>query len=778
VSQFEISSDPPQAGSSLAAGAEIMTGCGEQAPSTHGAVVPDSERDRLYAAAVESSIHAFIVVELDGTITSWNPAAEQMFGYSAKEAIGKPIELIVPPEDAGKVAEFRAMVQRGEPQVRYEAVRIAKGGRKVNIVATLTPVKAPSGAVIGVCAILSDVTEQRLTEQMFGLAVESCPSGMIMSDPDGTIIMTNSATERLFGYDHGELLGQSIEILVPERLRERHRLFRHAFGAGPAASRRSRQMQGRRKDASEVAVEIALNTIQVDGRQVVLSVISDDSERQQIEEMKDEFIATVSHELRTPLTSIIGSLGLLLGGAAGPQTPAVTKLVSLAHANSQRLVRLINDMLDIEKIESGQVAFDFQVIDLRALVEHAIEANQDFAKQYHVQIRLDPDSTDATVRVDSDRIIQVLTNLLSNACKFSPTGSDVVIKIEPRDPAVRISVRDHGPGIPDDFKSRIFGKFAQADGCTTRQKSGSGLGLNIAKQIVARQGGQIGFDAAPGGGTVFHVDLPVVVAADTAPSAEAERIVSPRAMLCSSDLELLATLTGVLHTRGMPVDVVPTVKTAIASAERFAYSVVFIDLSPRDIDGVGLIRELRASSCCRATPIVAVVDNAAGLPPDLRYNDLKIEAWLAKPADRERLDAILGLIGLPGTVRPCILHVEDDDGMQQLVARRLQREFDIIPARSIEQAREKLASGRFHAALLDLTLPDGLGTDLLASLQDRSGTDIPVVVHSGYSTDPQVCARSDAVIAKSHTSISELAVILRRIVSARSNPASSRPAAT
>lgn len=225
--------------------------------------------------------------------------------------------------------------------------------------------------------------------------------------------------------------------------------------------------------------------------------------------VQEEFVATVSHELRTPLTSIAGALGLLTGGATGPLPPPALRLVSIAHSNVQRLLRLINDILDIAKFESGDMAFRFEPVDLRATIEQAAESNAAFAHQHDVRIRFDKASSRCAVWGDNDRLNQVITNLLSNAIKFSPSGAEVEIAIDRQETVARVTVRDHGTGIPEEFKPHLFDKFAQADSGNARQKSGSGLGLHIVRNIVAQHNGTVGFDDAPGGGTIFHVTIPL-----------------------------------------------------------------------------------------------------------------------------------------------------------------------------------------------------------------------------------------------------------------------------
>jgi signal transduction histidine kinase len=235
------------------------------------------------------------------------------------------------------------------------------------------------------------------------------------------------------------------------------------------------------------------------------------SERKRLERLKDEFVSTVSHELRTPLTSIAGSLGLLMGNDAGSLPKSAGRLLEIAQTNSARLVRLVNDILDIEKLESGRVVFDLKKIQVRPLIEQTADAIRGYAEGNRVKIRIEAAAAMDDIRADTDRLAQVLTNLLSNAIKFSPPDGEVVIAVEKETEvnAVRITVRDHGPGIPVDFKSRIFERFAQADATDARRKGGTGLGLSIAKQIIDRLGGEIGFADAPGGGTIFYVELPI-----------------------------------------------------------------------------------------------------------------------------------------------------------------------------------------------------------------------------------------------------------------------------
>jgi PAS domain S-box-containing protein len=362
----------------------------------------------------------------------------------------------------------------------------------------------------GIAQIVRNASPSGLAADAANMAVDACPNAMVLTDGAGRIVLVNAKTERLFGYARGELIGNTIEVLLPERLREGHVRTRREFTLNPVPRRigADRNLLGLRHDGREFPIEIGLYPIQRDRNAMVLSVIVDNAEGERTDRLKDEFVSTVSHELRTPLTSIAGSLGLLIGGAAGPLPEPALRLIRIAQNNSQRLVRLINDILDIEKIESGQIVFNFQRLSTRALVEQVIDANRGYADGFRVRVRLDEAAAAGEVYADPDRLSQVIVNLLSNAIKFSPPDGEVDVAIKEDRASVRVAIRDRGNGIPNEFRPRIFEKFAQADVTDARKKGGTGLGLSIVKQIVTRLGGTVGFADVPGGGTVFYFDLP------------------------------------------------------------------------------------------------------------------------------------------------------------------------------------------------------------------------------------------------------------------------------
>lgn len=320
--------------------------------------------------------------------------------------------------------------------------------------------------------------------------------GVLTIDVSGVVTFFSPGAERIFGYAAAEVQGKHVSLLMPGRDAEVPIL-----GAG-------REIEGQRKDGSLFPLEVAVSEVELRGQSVFVGVLRDISERKRVERMKSEFVSTVSHELRTPLTSIKGALGLLSGSQIGEVPLQVRNMLDIAYRNSQRLSFLIDDLLDMEKLVAGKMHFDMQIQPLRPLVEQALEANRAYGSGRGVELTLAEPAGDAMVMVDSQRLLQVLSNLLSNAIKYSPEHGTVEVGIQARDTLVRVTVADRGPGVPAEFRERIFQKFAQADSSDARRKGGTGLGLAITRELVERMGGQVGFDSVEGSGAVFHFELP------------------------------------------------------------------------------------------------------------------------------------------------------------------------------------------------------------------------------------------------------------------------------
>lgn len=350
-------------------------------------------------------------------------------------------------------------------------------------------------------------------ENKLRAVVDHAIDGLITIDGEGLIESFNPACERIFGYKAEEVIGQNIKSLMPEPYHSAHDGYLRNYlttGHAKIIGTTGREVSAKRKDGSVFPMDLAVSEFTIKGGRHFSGIVRDITERKEVERMKSSFISIVSHELRTPLTSIRGSIGLIRAGVAGALNPQLRDMLEIAHKNCERLILLINDILDIDKIESGEMRFDLKDESINPLVEQAIEANRAYGDKFDVQFVLTPLQQDAYVYVDADRFMQVLSNLLSNAAKFSHPGTQVEIGITREDGKIRITVRDYGIGICEKFHSRIFQKFAQADATSTRQKDGTGLGLHITQQLVHKMHGEVGFTSQEGKGSLFWLTLPDV----------------------------------------------------------------------------------------------------------------------------------------------------------------------------------------------------------------------------------------------------------------------------
>jgi PAS domain S-box-containing protein len=341
------------------------------------------------------------------------------------------------------------------------------------------------------------------------LFAERSPIAVLELDTESRIQQVNPAAENLFGYPPSDLIGKPANhLILPEYHEEFAKQWRELMQSRVPMS--GLKLRNPRRDGIAIVCEWTVTPL-VNAAGDIVAVIAqgrDITQQLEAERMKKEFTSTLSHELRTPLTSIIGSLQLINSGVLGDIDKDVLELTTIAERNGQRLLDLINDILDVEKIESGKLTLFVETLDLAELVAESITLNRAFADRFKVGLATVGDRQPVRVNADRKRLLQVMTNLISNAAKFSAEGSTVEVSMESADGMIRIGVHDRGPGIPESFRGRIFGRFAQADMSHTRQKGGTGLGLAICKRLLEMMGGKIGFSDRDGGGTTFWFELP------------------------------------------------------------------------------------------------------------------------------------------------------------------------------------------------------------------------------------------------------------------------------
>ena len=613
--------------------------------------------------------------------------------------------------------------------------------------------------------------ENRVAAQTKRLSavIDHVVDGIITISERGMVESFNPAARRIFGYGDAEVIGQNVKMLMPEPYHSEHDgyLDHYIKSSEKKVIGIGREVVGRRKDGSTFPMELAVSEVIIDNIRHFVGITRDITERKRIEQMQKEFISTVSHELRTPLTSIRGSLGLIMGGVAGELPEKAKSLLRIASSNSERLIDLINDILDMEKISAGKMHFDNVLTNLIPVVQQAVESNKGYADQLHVSFELDTGPDDVVmVSIDEKRMAQVMSNLLSNAAKYSPKNDRVEISIRAANDRVRICVHDHGNGILEEFKSRIFSKFAQADSSDTRQKGGSGLGLNITKAIVEQQGGSIGFDSDEGKGTTFYVDLPiwnedcrVETACNEAPSEK------PLVLIVEDDHDVSKLLSMMLDNEGYRCHQAFNYQEAMQQIQNNEYRAVTLDLMITGGTGLSLLTKLRENEATVDLPVIIMSAKANEGKLEVEGEAFAMVDWIEKPTDEKRLFEALrsGLSHMPVKGKR-ILHVENDHDIAMVVDTLLGDECQVIHASTLEHARQLVSNEVFDLVLLDIGLPDGSGLGLLPVI-NRKEHYTPVIIFSAQDTPPDIAARVQGILIKSQTDNEQLLKQINSVIS-------------
>jgi len=364
--------------------------------------------------------------------------------------------------------------------------------------------------VTGRTQYISSLVERRTLE--LESILDGAVEAIIIINNYGYIERVNPAACRLFKTSEQELIGENSKKIIPlledllfPSLNEQSNTVSHSTW-------KAIETQGICSDGGKLPIEIGLSKVELPDRRIYTCLIHDIAARKKVDKLKNEFVSTVSHELRTPLTSITGALGLLIGGAVPAVPDKAIDLLIIAKNNAERLGRLVNDILDIEKLEFGKLELDISGCDIHVLMQQAIDQNMGYAMKYGVRLDLDNEATAGkkiTVLADPDRFLQVMSNLISNAVKFSHMDGIVKVYTKATDKEITFYIEDFGTGIPPEFRKKIFQKFAQADSSDTRKRDGTGLGLSISRIIVERMGGTIDYTTQVDKGSVFFFSLPI-----------------------------------------------------------------------------------------------------------------------------------------------------------------------------------------------------------------------------------------------------------------------------
>ncbi len=482
----------------------------------NGAAEPRKEKSSSFSAiAVLDAAPANIyVVDADGFVVYANAAALMALGYAKHELVGSSIHSLVhcPEGDEhrlcrGDCASCAAISDHEQDVIEQTFYR--RHAQSFVAECSLSRMMFEDGT-IGAIVTFRDVSSDNRRERILDGLLREMPEPLIFCDNERKILFCNPAFTREFGYSEKAVVGRTTEFLYPSKEAFEAR-GKERFQLTAKQRREPYEQTYKRSDGTLFAGE-TVGSMLTDGNGESLGFfghIRDITERKRLEEVKAEFVATISHELRTPVTSIYGSLRLLNSGVAGDLPKSALKMVGLAARNSERLLKLVNEILDIEKLETGRMELSLAPFAVSEILPEVVYQNQAFGDLHNVELTLGC-IQNGTIILDRQRFVQVLANLISNAVKFSPPKTSVIVESIMKERSVRFQVTDKGPGIPPEFQPRLFEKFTQAAKSLNRGTGGSGLGLAIAKSFVEAMGGRIGFETRLGEGTCFWVEFPCV----------------------------------------------------------------------------------------------------------------------------------------------------------------------------------------------------------------------------------------------------------------------------
>jgi len=465
------------------------------------------ERCAMLTAIMNSSDDAIISKDLNGTVTSWNLAAERIFGFSPGEMIGNPIARLIPDDRLDEEALIQDRLIKGDKVDPFETMRLTSTGRLLQVTLTISPVIDFSGNIIGISKIVRDITSAKQAEQkalILAAIVASTDDAVISKNLDGIITSWNHSAERIFGYTASEMIGESIvKLIPPDRQQEEPKIISKL-----KRGERVDHFETKRVTKQGLLIDVSLTispVLDATGRIIGVSKIARDITDQKLEEQrKNDFIAIVSHELKTPLTSMRSYVQLGLVKALENRDSFTETLMRRAENQTHKMSAMIHDFLNVSRLEEGKMSLSLSRFSLSDLIEEVVREFSPLAPAHHIDYL---GGSEAYIEGDREKLSHVLINLLSNAVKYSAEGTAVCIRCELADGNVKVNVSDQGIGISAKDQKRLFERFYRVKADQVRNVSGFGIGLYLVAEILKLHNSQIQVQSEPGKGSIFSFSL-------------------------------------------------------------------------------------------------------------------------------------------------------------------------------------------------------------------------------------------------------------------------------
>jgi PAS domain S-box-containing protein len=607
-------------------------------------------------AVVESVPEAFVIVDDDGHIIVMNSQAERLFGYERDELIGSLVETLIPKRFAsnhgGHRAEFGADPHTRPMGPGLELFAVRKDGSEFPVEISLSPLQTQAGSVV--VAAVRDVTESKRTETLFRGLVEAAPDGIVIVDTSGIITLVNAQAESMFGYPRAELIGASVDKLVPDRFLEGHVADRGRFvdDPRPRPMGEGRDLFAVRRDGSEFPVEISLSPLDADSGLLVIAAVRDLTERrrahtetetaklqaERANRAKSEFLSRMSHELRTPLNAILGFGQLLeMQPLSVRQDESLRQIMKAGH----HLLDLVDEVLDIARIETGDLSVSPEAVSVGTAISETIQLMVPTAGERGITFEERQSHRDLFVFADRQRLRQVLLNLISNGVKYNHEGGAVVVETKLHENAqlIEVSVRDTGTGISEDMLQRVFEPFDRLD-VDEADIPGTGLGLTLSRGLVEAMGGTLTLESTPDAGSAFTILLPRVEAPDSRLGETIRTLVEVKTsgqektiLYIEDNLSNLKLVERVLEYR-KGVKLLSAMQASLGIELAFTHQpdLVLLDLHLPDMRGDHVLARLRGDPVTASIPVVIITADAT--PGQMqRLLAAGAEAYLTKPLD-------------------------------------------------------------------------------------------------------------------------------------------------